>query len=82
MKLAAAATELGYSIIGKSMTENKVFDLETMSFNPNIITSAETDCMVIKAAAELIKILISGNQCIYVDEEVNSTHQETREVYV
>lgn len=81
-KLAATAVELGYNIIGRSITENCVFDLETRTFNPNIITSAETDVMVLRAATELVKILISGNQCIYVDEEINSTHQETKEVYV
>lgn len=81
-KLAATAAELGYNIIGRSITENRVFDLETRTFNPNIITSAETDVMVLRAATELVKILISGNQCIYVDEEINSTHQETKEVYV
>ena len=81
-KLAATAVELGYNIIGRSITENRVFDLETRTFNPNIITSAETDVMVLRSAAELVKILISGNQCIYVDEEMNSTHQETKEVYV
>ena len=81
-KLAATAVELGYNIIGRSITENRVFDLETRTFNPNIITSAETDVMVLRAATELVKILISGNQCIYVDEEINSTHQETKEVYV
>ena len=81
-KLAATAVELGYNIIGRSIAENRVFDLETRTFNPNIITSAETDVMVLRAATELVKILISGNQCIYVDEEINSTHQETKEVYV
>lgn len=81
-KLAATAVELGYNIIGRSITENCVFDLETRTFNTNIITSAETDVMVLRAATELVKILISGNQCIYVDEEINSTHQETKEVYV
>ena len=81
-KLAATAVELGYNIIGRSITENRVFDLETRTFNTNIITSAETDIMVLRAATELVKILISGNQCIYVDEEINSTHQETKEVYV
>ena len=81
-KLAATAVELGYNIIGRSITENRVFDLETRTFNLNIITSAETDVMVLRAATELVKILISGNQCIYVDEEINSTHQETKEVYV
>ena len=81
-KLVATAVELGYNIIGRSITENRVFDLETRTFNTNIITSAETDVMVLRAATELVKILISGNQCIYVDEEINSTHQETKEVYV
>ena len=81
-KLAATAVELGYNIIGRSITENRVFDLETRTFNPNIITSAETDVMVLRSAAELVKILISGNQFISVDEEMNSTHQETKEVYV
>lgn len=79
---AQKAIDKGYEIIKQSIEKNEVFDLEKMDFNPNIITSAETDEMVLKAAGELIKILISGNQCIFIDSEVNESHQETRDVYV
>lgn len=67
-------------IINKSIEENAVFDLETLEYNPNIITSAETDWMVLSAASELIKILISGNQCVFLDSEINDAHDEIREV--
>lgn len=61
------------SIIKKSIEDNCVFDLETLEFNPNIITSAETDRLVLLAASELVKILISGTQCIYLDADVNNS---------
>lgn len=80
--ISKLAVLLGNGIVRASQEKNCVYDLESRTFNPNIITSAETDCMVIKSATELIKILISGNQCIFIDEDVNSSHQETREVYV
>ena len=47
----------------------------------DIITSAETDIMVLTAASELIKILTSGNQCIFLDSEVNMSHQDDVTVY-
>lgn len=61
-------------IMKESYEKNQVFDLETLEFNPGIITSAETDMMVLAAASELVKILISGNQCIYRDAELNDVH--------
>lgn len=61
-------------IIRESYDKKQVFDLETLEFNPGIVTSAETDMMVLAAASELVKILISGNQCIYRDTELNDVH--------
>ena len=61
-------------IIRESYDKKQVFDLETLEFNPGIVTSAETDMMVLAAASELVKILISGNQCIYRDAELNDVH--------
>ena len=49
-------------IINTSIEKNSVFDMESLEYNDNIITSAETDKLVLMAASELIKILISGNQ--------------------
>ena len=62
-------------IINESLQTSVPFDLETATFNPDIITSVETDIMVLTVAVELVKVLISGNQCIFVDAELNDTHQ-------
>lgn len=69
-------------IVEESLKLNKVFNLETLEYDSNIITSAETDTMVLSAASELVKILISGNQCIFLDSDVNESHNETVEAYV
>jgi chaperonin GroEL (HSP60 family) len=80
--LTAAAIEKGNEIIIRSISENKTFDLETLEFNEGIITSAETDSMVLSVASELIKILISGNQAIFLDTEINESHETTEDIYV
>ena len=80
--LEEAAINKCASIINESIVQNKTFDLETLDFNEHIITSAETDSMVLSVASELIKILISGNQCIFLDSDVNESHNETVEAYV
>jgi len=80
--LEQAAIDKGAEIINSSIQQNKTFDLETLEYNENIITSAETDAMVLSVASELIKILISGNQCIFLDSDVNESHNETVEAYV
>ena len=69
-------------IIITSIDKYQVFDLDILDYNPFIITSAETDIMVLRSVSELIKILISGNQCIFLDSEINDSHQETVEAYV
>ena len=70
------------SIIKESVEKNQVFDLERLEYNANIITSCETDMMILTAASELIKILISGNQCIFLDSDVNESHNEEVDVNV
>lgn len=80
--LERAAIEKGANIISESIKQNKTFDLETLEYNEKIITSAETDSMVLSVASELIKILISGNQCIFLDSDVNESHNETVEAFV
>ena len=72
----------GSEIINTSIENNCVFDLETLTYSPDIITSTETDTMVISAASELIKILISGNQCIFLDSDVTESHQDDVAMYV
>lgn len=69
------------AIIDESLTNNTVFDLEKCEQSTDIITSAETDIMVLTAASELIKVLTSGNQCIFLDSEVNMSHQDDVTVY-
>ena len=69
-------------IIDKSIDNGKVFDISTLEYTDDIITSAETDTMVLSAASELIKILISGNQCIFLDSDVTESHQEEVSMYV
>jgi len=54
---------------------------ECREYDEKIITSAETDMMVLNAASDLVKILISGNQCIFLDVDVNESHNETQEIY-
>ncbi len=68
-------------IIDTSIERNEVFDMETLEYNPSIITSAETDLLVLTVSSELIKILISGNQCVFLDADVNSSHQEEVQIY-
>jgi chaperonin GroEL len=69
-------------IIQESLSQNKVYDIGTLEYNENIVTSAETDKMVLMVASELVKILISGNQCIVMDPDVDNSHQETVQAYV
>lgn len=69
-------------IVKESMEKNIAFNLETLEFSDKIVTSAETDTMVLSAASELVKILISGNQCIFLDSDVNESHNEIVEAYV
>ncbi|MBD5584278.1 MAG: hypothetical protein HDQ88_04295 [Clostridia bacterium] len=65
-------------IIRNSITSNQVFDIEKVEFNPNIITSAELDMMVITVATDLIKILTSGNQAICLSEIDDAHEDESR----
>ena len=76
------AHEKCLSIIKESVEKNQVFDLESLDYNAKIITSCETDMMVLTAASELVKILISGNQCIFLDSDVNESHNEEVDVHV
>lgn len=69
-------------IIDESTEKMQVFDLETLEYSPKIITSAETDIRALEAASELVKILISGNQCIFLDADVNESHQEEVQAFV
>lgn len=80
--LQKEAIEKGNNIINESIISNKVFDIETLEYNSDIITSAETDIMVLTVASELVKILISGNQCIFLDSDINESHQEDKDIYV
>lgn len=72
-KLQELEKEKRLEIIRESINKNSVFDLETLEYNSKIITSAETDKMVLLAASELVKILISGSQCVYLDSNLNSS---------
>ena len=80
--LIKEASEKVSDIVLTSITNNKVFDLDTLEYSDKIMTSAETDIMVLLAASELVKILISGNQAVYLDSDVNESHQESMDVYV
>ena len=75
-------TSVATSIITKSVENHEVFDLETLNFSKDVITSAETDIMVLRASSELIKVLISGNQCIYDDHDTTDSQQEEIEMYM
>ena len=54
---------------------NSVFDVEKLDFNPDIITSVETDIYILRASSDLVKLLISGNQCLYLDTFLNSAEE-------
>lgn len=81
-ELRNRAIEKGKEILNNSIKCQKVFDLETLEYNDAIITSAQTDTMVLTAASELVKILISGNQCVFLDSEINDVHEDTVDAYV
>lgn len=81
-ELQKEAHEKAEDVINASIQANTTFDLETRELNPNLVTSAETDTMVLTAASELVKILISGNQCVFLDSDVNESHNEIVEAYV
>ena len=68
-------------ILDISKEQNMAFNLETLRWDPNIITSAETDIMVLLVASELIKILISGNQCIICNQEIKDIDTVDMEAY-
>ena len=76
------AVRKAVDIIDESIKRNQVFDIESLDYTDKIITSTETDIMVLQSASELIKILISGNQCVACDSDVDGSHEEDREVYV
>lgn len=80
--LRKEASEKSANIIKESIEKNQVFDMEHLDYSEFIITSAQTDMMVLQVASELIKILISGNQCVACDSDVDASHEEDREVYV
>jgi chaperonin GroEL (HSP60 family) len=79
--LRDAITKKESEILLQSMELNQVFDLESCKYSDNIITSAETDIRVLTAASQLVKLLISGNQCIFMDSEINDSHNENIQVY-
>ena len=70
-----------WEIIETSVKDNRVFDLETLSYSDFIITSAETDTAILLAASELIKLLISGNQCVYLDASIDNTTDTTVDAF-
>lgn len=80
--LAQQAIEKANKIIDESILKQKVFDLEKLDFSNDIITSAQTDTMVLMAASDLVKILISGNQCIFRDSDVTESHNDTLDAYM
>lgn len=69
-------------IIANSVNEYKAYDISKLELSDDIITSAETDIMALTAASELLKILISGNQCIILDPETDAAEDREMEVYV
>jgi hypothetical protein len=65
-------------ILRESLEKNMAYDLEGQRHSEKIITSVETDINVLRASSDLVKLLISGNQCVYIDAAINSS--ETIEV--
>lgn len=60
-------------VIRKSVETKLVYDMQTLEYNPRIVTSVETDINILQAAGELVRLLISGNQCLYVNQALNSS---------
>ena len=69
-------------LVNNSIEKNQVFDIETLDYNPKIITSAETDTMVLTVASELVKILIEGNVCVFIDPEFAGDHDTSLEEHL
>ena len=67
-------------IIDNSVENSMAYDIANLEFNDKIITSAQTDTMVLTAASELVKILISGNQCVFLDYD-KSEEEVTNEYH-
>ena len=51
-------------IIDYSIYDEKVLDLETMTFSKDVINSAQTDMEILTATIDLLSILITGNQVV------------------
>jgi chaperonin GroEL len=79
-ELKEKAIEKGKEIIKESLEKNMVFDLENLKFDSSIITSAETDINVLLAASELVKLLISGNQCVFIASDINGSETQDIEI--
>ena len=73
--LGEKANDRFEEILRASLQSNMVFDVDRLYNNPHIVTSVETDISVLTAASELIKLLISGNQCLYFDMMLNQTEE-------
>lgn len=62
-----------FRILAVSTMMGKAYDLESQTISDSLITSVETDLNVLAAASDLIKLLISGNQCVYLDSTLNNS---------
>jgi hypothetical protein len=80
-ELNKLANDSVMSLIRNSVEKNQVFDMESLTTNDKIITSTETDINVLMASSELIKLLISGNQCVFLDSEINDAEDKNIDVY-
>ena len=54
-------------IIQHCICEKIVYDVVNYGFSSNIVNSVETDIEILKATIDLISLIISGNQMIYMD---------------
>ena len=54
------------TIIDNSLCKHQVYDLSTGEYTTSIINSSETDIQILRATIDLISLLISGNQLIYI----------------
>lgn len=62
-----------FRILAVSTMMRQAYDLESQIISDSLITSVETDLNVLAAASDLIKLLISGNQCVYLDSTLNNS---------
>jgi hypothetical protein len=67
--------EIFNRILELSLKSMCVFDLTTLVCDDVILTSVETDVNVLRAASDICKLLIGGNQFVFRDTELDNQQE-------